>query len=284
VRPHRGACDDGYVPTDRELVDRLDEVWASISDLGSPLTETDWKRPTECPGWSVQDNLAHLSSVEGMLLGAPAPEHELPAELPHVKNDVGRANELFVDSRRSWTGADVLAEFRAVTAARLGVLRGLDDAGFGADSWTPVGPGTVRDALPFRIFDCWVHEQDMRRAVGRPGDLDSRAAAHALGMMTGRMPFIVGKKVGAPEGASVVFALSGPLAQEVVVEMVDGRARTVADAPASPTVSLAMTTESFARLATGRIDPIATRNAGDVAIQGDTGLGERVVDNMNYLF
>jgi uncharacterized protein (TIGR03083 family) len=272
------------VPTDRELVDCLAEVWASIDGLGSALTEAEWKRPTECPGWSVQDNLAHLSSVEGMLLGRPAPEPELPADLPHVKNDVGRANEVFVDARRSWTGAEVLAEFRAVTAERLGVLRGLDEAGFGADSWTPVGPGTVRDALPFRIFDCWVHEQDMRRAVGRPGDLDSRAAEHTLGMMTGRMPFIVGKKVGAPDGLSVVFALSGPLAREVVVEMVDGRAGMVPNAPASPTVRLAMTTETFARLATGRVDPDAARNAGDVTIQGDVELGARVVDNMNYLF
>jgi predicted lipid carrier protein YhbT len=45
-----------------------------------------------------------------------------------------------------------------------------------------------------------------------------------------------------------------------------------------------MTTETFARLATGRVDPDAARNAGDVTIQGDVELGARVVDNMNYLF
>ena len=44
-----------------------------------------------------------------------------------------------------------------------------------------MGPGTVRDLLPFRIFDSWVHEQDMRRAVHRAGNLDSDAARLAAG-------------------------------------------------------------------------------------------------------
>src|SRR3989442_438941 len=82
--------------------------------------------------------------------------------------------------------------------------RGLDGAGFAADSVTAMGPGTVADLLGFRIFDSWVHEQDMRRAVDRPGDLDSPAAAHSLGMMVGVLPYVVGKKVGAPDGSTVV--------------------------------------------------------------------------------
>ena len=270
--------------TDRELVDRLDEVWGSIDALGAPLGEADWKLPTECPGWSVQDQVAHLAHIEGRLQGRPDPEHDVPDDLPYVKNSFGKINEVFVDSRRSWRGADVLAEFHEVTRERVAALRALAPDDFDADSWTPMGPGTVRDLLPFRLFDSWVHEQDMRRAVGRPGDLDSAVAEHGLGMVTGSMSFVVGKKVGPPEGSVVVFSLTGPLARQVVVGIVDGRGRVLDSAPAEPTVRLEMTTETFARLACGRLDPDATIARGDVSFVGDEAIGARVVGEMNYLF
>ena len=107
----------------------------------------------------------HITALERFILGDPLPSEDLPDDLPHVKNDIGRSNERWIESRRSWTGADALAEFVATTDARIAQLRALDDDGFAADSWTPMGPGTVAELLGFRIFDSWVHEQDMR---GRP--------------------------------------------------------------------------------------------------------------------
>ncbi len=219
------------MPTDPQLVDMLEDLWGSIADLGGGLDEVEWKRPTECPGWTVQDNLVHLTALERFILDDPLPTEDVADDLPHVKNDVGKANERWIESRRAWTGADALAEFRVATAARIEQLRALDQAGFDAESWTPMGPGTVRSLLPFRIFDSWVHEQDMRRAVDRPGDLDSAAAELAVSMMVDVLPFIVGKKAGAPDGSTIVLVLTGPLARTTAVEVVDGRARPVAAAP-----------------------------------------------------
>jgi uncharacterized protein (TIGR03083 family) len=269
---------------DQELVDTLDEVWRSIDGLGATLTEEEWKRPTELPGWSVQDNLVHLSAIESMSLGRPWKDLDEPPPSPHVRNDIGRHNEAAVHSRRSWSGADALAEFRALTGERIAGLRVLDDAGFGADSWTPQGPGTVRTLLPFRIFDSYAHEQDMRRAVGRPGGAESRAAALTLDTMAGAMPFVIGKKAGAPDGSTVVFTLSGPHAFELPIEVVEGRARRAGSLPVAPTVGLVMGTATFERLGCGRIDPAATLAAGDVAIEGDEALGRRIVAEMNYMF
>jgi uncharacterized protein (TIGR03083 family) len=269
---------------DQELVDRLDEVWTSIDDLGAQLTETEWKLETECPGWTVQDQVSHLAHIEWRLLGRPDVDHTLPDDLPHVKNSFGKINEVFVDARRSWSGADVLAEFHQATRERVAALRALTPEGFGADSWTPMGPGTVRDLLPFRMFDAWVHEQDIRRAVGRPGDLDTPVAERGLGMVTASMSFVVGKKVSPPEGSVVVFSLSGPLARQVVVGIVDGRGRILDRAPDDPSVRLHMSTETFARLGCGRLDPAAIVATGDVTFDGDAALGQRVVDQMNYLF
>ncbi len=204
-----------------ELVDMLEQVWGSMAALGASLDETEWKAPSECPGWTVQDNLVHITALERFILGDPLPSEDLPDNLPHVKNDIGRSNERWIESRRAWTGADALAEFVATTDARIAQLRALDDDGFAADSWTPMGPGTVAGLLGFRIFDSWVHEQDMRGGLERPGDLDSAAARFSTQMMIDVLPYVVGKKVGAPDGSTVVLTLSGP----IVLQRGGGRRR-----------------------------------------------------------
>jgi uncharacterized protein (TIGR03083 family) len=269
--------------TDQELVDLLEEVWTSIETLGEDLKESEWKRHTELPGWTVQDNLVHLSAVESMSLGRPWRDHEA-TELGHVKNDVGRSNEHAVDSRRGWSGAQALAEFHVLTTERILKLRALDEAGFGAESWTPVGPGTVRDLLPFRIFDSWVHEQDMRRAVKREGNLASGAARLTQNMVVDAMPFVVGKKVAPPDGSTVVFSITSPMPREVAIQVAGGRAALADAIPADPTVRLTMSWVTFERLACGRVHPALCVEAGEVRIHGDVDLGHRVVAEMNYMF
>jgi uncharacterized protein (TIGR03083 family) len=270
--------------TDQELVDLLEQVWASMADLGAGLGEVEWKTPTEVPGWSVQDNLVHITGTECMILGRPAPEHELGADPPHVRNDIGRVNEIFVDSRRPFSGEQALAEFREVTAQRLAQLRGFGPDDFAADSWTPVGPGTVRDLLPFRVFDSWTHEQDMRRAVGRAGDLDTLVAENAMERIAGSMPYVVGKKTGAPDAATVVFVLDGPLATTFAVGVEGGRARRLDSPPDVPSARIQTDTETLARLACGRIDPAEALASGAVRVEGDEALGTSVVRELNFLF
>ncbi len=267
-----------------ERVDMLERVWASMAELGESLDESGWKAPTECPGWTVQDNLVHITALERFILGDPLPAADVPDDLPHIRNDVGRSNERWIESRRAWTGADALAEFRAATAARLDDLYALDDDGFAAPSWTPMGEGTVFDLLGFRIFDSWVHEQDMRRAVDRPGDLDSAAARFSTGMMLDVLPYIVGKKVGAPDGSTVVLTLTGPIDRSAAVTVADGRARPLDTVPDTPTVAVRLAADAYARLACGRLDPDEALVAGAVAIDGDVDLGGTLVRQLNYMF
>jgi len=268
---------------DQELVDVLDEVWRSIGAFGASLTEAEWKAPSELPGWSVQDNLVHLAAVESMSMGRPWVDLDPAPEAEHVKNDMGADNERAVHSRRSWTGADALAEFLAITRERIDGLRALDADGFGGESWTPRGPGTVRTLLPFRIFDSYAHEQDMRLAVGKPGGTDTRAAVEAVDSGVSAMPFVVGKKAGAADGSTVVFSLTGPLSRAVGIEVVDGRARRTEPVDA-PTVRISMGSDTFERLGSGRRAGDDAIESGDVVLAGDVALGRRVVCEMNYLF
>lgn len=268
--------------TDRELVDQLDEVWTSVVRFGDSLSEQDWKTPTECPGWSVQDNLAHMIGVESMTLERPDPDHR-PAGGDHIKNGVGEHNEIWVDWYRSRSGAEVLTDFGEVTAARLSQLNvpGYD---FGADSWTPIGPSTVRELLPFRVFDTWVHDQDMRRALGRPGGASGPAAIAAFERIQRMAPRSIGKQVAPPDGTTVGFTITGAQPGTFTVRVDGGRGAFVDDvAPADADAHLTMDLDVYVRLGTGRGDPEAIA-AADIAFSGDEDLGRAVPRALNFLF
>jgi len=270
------------VSDDAALVDTLESVWSSLADLGATLSEREWMTDTECPGWTVQDNFAHVIGIEAITLGRPNPDH-VPPGGPHVKNEVGEGNEVWVDWYRARSGAEVLVDFRAITEERISGLRiaGYD---FGTETWTPIGPGTVRDLLPFRVFDSWVHEQDVRRALVRPGDVATAGAALSLDRIEGVMPMVVGKKVAPPDGTVVAFTVSGPVGRAFAIEVAGRRAGFLDSVPAAPTAHLAMATDTFVRLASGRGDPESILAAGDVTLTGDPALGRAVAEQMNFLF
>jgi uncharacterized protein (TIGR03083 family) len=255
-------------------VDLLARTWDSVEALCAGLTEEEWKTPTECPGWSVQDNISHVVDYESRLLGRPGPEHEV-GDLPHLKNPMGSSNEIGVDWRRQFTGAEVLAEFREVTAARREQLGTLTADDLKSEVQTPVGPGTLADLLQLRLMDTWSHEQDIRRALGRPGHVTGSSADGAVAYFTKLLPYIVGKKAGAPDGAAVVFEVDDRV---IPVEVTGGRAHTREVAPESATVRLVMDTATFAALVGGR-----TTSLDGVTLEGDTDLGQRVVTNMGVM-
>jgi len=75
--------------SDQELIAKQEHVWDSIATLCTPFTEREWKTPTDCPGWSVQDQVAHIIGTESWLLGQPVPDHP-PQDMRHVKNELGQ--------------------------------------------------------------------------------------------------------------------------------------------------------------------------------------------------
>ena len=246
----------------------------SMIAVAETLAPAEWDLPTECPGWSVRDQISHIVGVERWLLGESDPEHMLSADLPHVRNDFGRALEVAVDMRRSVPGPKILDELREVLDRRLAALPSIDPD---EEVWLPNGrSGTYTDRMKFRAFDCWTHEQDVRRAVGRPGNLAAPAAECARDITTSGLPYVVAKKAGATAGQSLTLEVTGPLSFRIhVVVGDDGRGR-IAGAPLEPTVTLEMDWEIYARLAAGRVSP----GKADVAITGDTDLAHGILTAM----
>jgi uncharacterized protein (TIGR03083 family) len=266
------------IPT--ETIDKLELVWRSLSALGGTLDEHQWKLATDLTGWNVQDNLAHLIGTERTLQGLPAAV--APSQMgDHVKNPIGQFNEAEVEARRNHSGDEVLAEWNELVELRLATLRTADDDYFAKPMATPTGPGTMADFLHIRVLDCWIHEQDMRRAVGKPGHLTGPAAEHTVDRLLRTIPVVIGKRAATPEGGAVVVDITGEVTRHVVCEVTDGRAAVVATATAEPLATITLDVEAFVVLATGRchVAGIADR----IGLAGDQALGQRVVDNLNMM-
>jgi uncharacterized protein (TIGR03083 family) len=264
-------------------IDLLDTCWTSIRELCADLTPREWDTPTECPGWDVRDNISHLIAIENKLLGRPddPPLTEYPA---HVKNAVGRFNENSIELRRGRPGATVLAEFVDITDKRMEQLRGMTVEALDLVGWSPIGDIPYRQFMTVRLFDSWSHEQDIRRALDRPGHLTGPVVDAVLAWHARSLGFIVGKKAGTPEGAVVVFAVTGPTAAQYVVAVRDGRASVIDEPPAAPTATLTLDTEAFIALLGGRWSAEQAEARGRVQYSGDVALAGTVARSMGYVF
>ncbi len=268
----------------QQLVDMMEHVWSSIGSLCDGLAEAEWKTATECPGWSVQDQISHLAGSESGILGDPDPGHTPSEEaLSHTRSEQGQHNEAVVDYRRSRSGQQVLEEFRRNTGRRLEFLRSRSDEDFAAEMQTPVGPAPMSEFISIRIMDAWVHEQDIRRALNRPGHFDSPAAAHALNRIIRAMPFVAARRAQAPDGATVVLDISGPAGRVMAAGVEGGRGRELDNVPESATVRITLDAETFGCLGCGRWDPEEVLQSGKVSIEGDSALGESIVRQMNIM-
>ena len=273
------------VTVDKDIaIAALAEEWEMIAGLCAALEDAEWATPTECPGWSVQDNVSHIIGTERMLLGDPAPEVDV-GDAPHVRNDIGRINELWIAERRPWAPSAVLREFLEVTAARLTALESMTQDDFDADSWTPAGQDTYGRFMRIRVLDCWVHEQDIRGATGRPGHRGGPVVELTLDEFAAAVAFAVAKLGGAPDGARVLIELTGPAARTWRVQVSDGRGRLVDrfDGGADATITIRTDAHTYTRLAGGRIAGAAAISAGLVAFGGDIEAAERIVTRLGYM-
>lgn len=262
----------------RAHLQALVETWhAAAADVVALLRELetgDWSRATDLPGWNVRAVAAHLAHLESELAGFPQQQVEVP-EAAHVRGLMGRFTEAGPLARAAWSTDEIVDELERAVAHRYAALRAEPPA----DGSAP-GPGFAglvgwswQTLLSNRPLDLWMHEQDIRRAVGRPGGLDSPAAAHVVGVFAGSLPYVLGRRAGAEPGQSARVVVTGGQPTEVAaVVRQDGRG-TPYTSTAEATTTLEMDTETFVVRCGGRRPPEDL----DVTVRGDQDLGRRVL-------
>ena len=264
----------------RGIVGLLRNEFQELAELGAQLDDSQWDTPTCLPGWSVRDVFSHVIGAEAMLLGEPAPDVDI-SKLTHMRNPIAEANEVWVEANRGLTGGQMVARLDDVTTRRLAELEAMDQAAFDAPSWTPAGKDeTYGRFMRIRHFDCYLHEQDVRLALGMPARETVEDVASSLDEVATGLGYIVGRKAGMPDGSRVRIDLTGPGARTFLVQ-VDGRAAVVESLDGEPTVGIELPSMHFLRLTGGRHDAGVVAEDG-VRFLGDRELGGQLVDNLAF--
>ncbi|MFD8015071.1 maleylpyruvate isomerase family mycothiol-dependent enzyme [Streptomyces sp. NPDC058955] len=250
----------------------------AIAELVQPLVEGEWNRATPCPGWSVRDIVSHVIGMETEMLGDPRPIHSLPRDLYHVRSDFARYMEVQVDVRRHHTAPEMTSELEYILIRRARQLRNENRspehvirAPLGAEQ-------TLEQGYRLRAFDTWVHEQDLRVALGVPGNLDSPGATVVRDLLLEALPKVVAKDAGAPAGSAVVVDVTGPV-EFLRTVRVDAEGRGSIDGAPSlgPAVTLTTDWETYVRLACGRVRPAEV--ADRIKTEGDPDLAAAILDH-----
>ena len=250
----------------------LERSYDAIEALCARMDEAEWRVQSLCPEWTAHDVVNHLAMMERAMTGWLPSSTE---ELPHFERVFSGDDEVAALSNKAF--ADLVTE---IFAARRDDLARLTAADLDRPSWTPVGVKTFGRFLEIRIFDFWVHERDITTPLGWPTDDTGPAAEIALAEVVGSLGYIVGKRVGLPDGTSIVFHLTGPLKRDLSV-VVEGRAKLV-DHVDQPDVELTTDFLTFMQLACGRIDPQDQIDAGKVTWIGNDELGDRAARNLSF--
>jgi uncharacterized protein (TIGR03083 family) len=261
-----------------DYIDAFEQSTRSLLAMLESVEADDWRRPTELPGWCVYDVVAHLAAIERELLGDPPPP-PLSVYGPHVRDEFGRHMEDGVVARRGREPADVVHELRTALEARLPDMRTMDEGdppprNVADQRWS------VRELLTNRAFDAWMHEQDIRRALSRPGNLDGPGAKVAREILVNALPILVARRARATPSQSIALVVTGPVSFTVTTTVAEnGRAAAAIEAGQSApaaTASLRADWETVVRLIGGRVSP----NDAVVEIDGDRALGRRLVDGL----
>jgi uncharacterized protein (TIGR03083 family) len=267
------------------VLDGLFAVWDSIDALLEGLPEEQWQAATPLPGWCVQAVLSHIIGTESFLEGIAPPQPDIDVKaLDHVRNEVGALNECWVRHLSAESGESVLERYRAVTDRRRKFLSSMSDEDWNAPTPTPAGLDSYGRFMRIRVFDCWMHEQDMRMALQQPSsdaELEGSASQLSLDEIASTMGFVVGKLAQAPDGSRIQFDLTGPLACSIRVS-VDGRAQLVEDfGGLEPTATVRLDALQLTRLAGGR--PMCPARTQDIELGGDKDVAARIVERLNFV-
>ena len=248
-----------------------EKLFAHYNNLVGRLSDEQMAVQSLCPDWDVRGVITHAIGAEFWVTGwQPSATQRPPFE---------RMAE-FEARARSATRAEFARMVADVTTTRLQELREMKPEVLELPALTPAGRATYGRMLRIRVFDLWVHACDIAIPLGEPLNDSGIAAELVLDEVSAALGFVIGKKVGLPDGMSVAFRIRGTVKRDIVV-LVDGRASVTNDID-SPDIEISTDLVTFVMLAAGRIDPQTQVTTGKLQWSGNTHWATQTLTNLAY--
>ena len=159
------------------VLDVMPEERDALVTLLRELSPSDWSNETACPGWTVHDVAAHILGTDLRNLSGGREEYSPPGQMteePETWADlvalVNRLNEEWVRATR-WIGPVTLRELLEFTGRRVQeyfLSVSLAESKI-VVSWANPDPAPNWLHIAREYTERWVHQQQIRDAVERPG-------------------------------------------------------------------------------------------------------------------
>jgi uncharacterized protein (TIGR03083 family) len=118
-------------------LDALQRDRDALVAICAGLTDEQWAAPSGCEGWTVKDLVSHTGALFWLVVDQ--------SKVPDASGlATEKAQDVYVDSRRSWTAAQVVEDYESVSTRAIDALGGLASQDFEL----PLGDlGTYRVSL-----------------------------------------------------------------------------------------------------------------------------------------
>ena len=145
----------------RELAADLRAEQEALDEVVARLTPEQWGRPTPSPGWSVADQIGHLTYFDGTAATAVTDPEAFQASIGALLSAEGGVDGLTL--HRHLDPGALLAAWRSNRASLHRAVAGLEE-GVRVPWYGPSMSG--KSFLTARLMECWAHGQDVVDAVG----------------------------------------------------------------------------------------------------------------------
>ena len=170
------------------------------------LRDDEWRAPSRCDGWTVQDVVLHLISTNqfwGMSIGAGLAA--TPTRFLATFDPVATPPQL-IAPLRALPPAEVLDRLAQGVEALADTTRTLDDDALARLAEGPPGHIAIRAVLLHALWDSWIHERDILVPLGRRQALEDDELMGSLAYAAALGPAFAATAGSTREGTLVVDA------------------------------------------------------------------------------
>ena len=270
------------------VVDLFPQERQLLLDLFAELTEEDWQKPTVCPGWTVRDIGLHLLGDDIGYLSGERDHFSNPffasrdmQRWESLVQNINEANELWVRATQR-ISPPMLCTLLELTGKQFyEYISSLDMMAMNGEvSWAGPGAAPVWLDTAREYTERWLHQQQIRDAVNRPGMKERRFFHPVLDTFMWALPHTY-RDVAVTQTTVIKLVITGEAgdAWYIVGETHGWTLYKAVDL--QPTSTVTMDQETCWRLFTKGIDKEQAR--ANVRIEGDEALGEKVLETVSII-
>lgn len=158
-----------------EVGEALLRQHARLLDTVEPLTDEQWRTPSRCEGWTVQDVIGHLVDVNGFwAISITSALSGAPTRFLAGFDPRATPAALVAANTQGKTPQETLEAFRQGVHSVANAVRPLTMDEWEVRAEAPPGHISIRLLAHHAVWDSWVHERDIGEPLGitQPHDDD----------------------------------------------------------------------------------------------------------------